>query len=230
MFRFKEFSVRHDSCGMKVGTDAVLLGAWVNTAGAKKILDIGTGCGVIALMLAQRTDLEVAIDAVEIEAQDATQAAQNISESPWPTKIAVHQKAIQEFEPGYKYDLIVSNPPFFNDSLLPPLQKRAQARHTQTLRYDELIFHSLRLLSPKGKLAVILPFREGKQFNSLSNQKGLFVNRQLSFSSRKEKPQERWLFEYSMSTEPIISEELVLYDSNGEKSTAYRTLTDDFYL
>src|SRR5690349_15209367 len=110
-FHFKQFSVRHDNATMKVGTDGVLLGAWADPGEAKYILDIGTGSGIIALMLAQRTNEDVIIDAVEVEATDAAQAAENISNSPWPAKVLVHHTAIQNFNSERKYDLIVSNPP-----------------------------------------------------------------------------------------------------------------------
>ncbi len=230
VFRFKQFSVRHDKCAMKVGTDAVLLGAWVNVVGAKRILDIGTGCGVIALMLAQRTNEEATIDAVEIGQEDAKQAAENVFHSPWPKKISVHQKAIQEFHSKHQFDLIVSNPPYFVDSLLPPSRQRVSARHARNLSYDELILHSIRLLNQKGKLAVILPVEEGNRFKSIANEKGFQVVRQLAFYSRKEKPQERWLMEFSFEEQHVKSEILTLYNSNHEWSDGYRKLTSEFYL
>ncbi len=230
VFRFKQFSVGHDRCSMKVGTDAVLLGSWANINNAKRILDIGTGCGVIALMLAQRTTEEVTIDAVEIEQEDARQATENVSQSPWAKKVSVHQKAIQEFHSKRQYDLIVSNPPFFIDSLLPPSRQRAHARHTKRLSYEELILHSIRLLNPNGKLAVIFPVEEGNRFKSIANKKGLHVIRQLAFHSRKDKPQERWLMEFSFEEQHVKSELLTLYNSNHEWSDGYRKLTSEFYL
>src|SRR4051812_9922250 len=111
-FQFKQFKVNDDRCAMKVGTDGVLLGAWVNVTGAKTILDIGTGSGLIALILAQRTKAETIIDAVEIGEDDSQQANENVSNSPWPGKIEICQAAIQDFKSNHLYDLIVSNPPF----------------------------------------------------------------------------------------------------------------------
>jgi len=178
---------------MKVGTDAVLLGSWVNVEGAKRILDVGTGSGIIALMLAQRTDEDVKIDAIEIEKNDAAQASENILSSPWPDKISVRHTSVQEFHTDLRYDLIVSNPPYFINSLLPPSQERTTARHANDLSFDELISHSLRLLKPEGRLAVILPFAEGNIFKSLARQNQLHLIRETAFHSRKEKPQERWL-------------------------------------
>ena len=112
-FRFKQFTVHDDQCQMKVGTDAVLLGAWVDTTNARSILDIGTGSGLIALMLAQRTLSGTFIDAVEPSARDADQARSNVSSSPWQNRMKIHQCTIQDFRPSHSYDLVVSNTPFF---------------------------------------------------------------------------------------------------------------------
>ncbi len=230
IFHFKKFSVHHDRCAMKVGTDAVLLGAWVNVSDSRKILDVGTGSGVIALMLAQRTGEGPIIDAVELEEVDAAQAKENVSQSAWPEKISVHQSRLQEFTPGRQYDLIISNPPYFVKSLLPPSQERTKARHANDLTFEELIFHSLRLLSAKGRLAVILPFSEGNIFKSLAKAHHLYVIRETAFHSRKEKQQERWLLEFSRVDGPLISDRLILYDDNGDKTKEYINLTKDFYL
>lgn len=218
---------------MKVGTDAVLLGAWVNLKGVKRILDVGTGCGIIALMLAQRTDEwvnDVHIEGIEIDEQSAQQAEENLLETRWCNRVLFHNYSLQNFRSGYKYDLIVSNPPYFNNSQLPPKAYRAKARHTDSLSYKELLHHSIRLLKTKGRLAVILPFEEGKLFVSLAKEIGLYVNRQLAFYSRKEKPQERWLFEFSFQTKEVIEEALVLHDKGESWSDEYKELTREFYL
>src|SRR6187551_2766436 len=146
---------------MKVGTDAVLLGAWTNVNDVNRILDIGAGSGVIALMLAQRSGNLVHIDAVEIEKEDAMQARENIQRSPWPECISVHEIPIQKFSPEIKYDLIVSNPPYFNNSFQPPDKKRLHTRHTISLDFTELLSSVARLLQPGGRFNVILPFTEG---------------------------------------------------------------------
>lgn len=229
-FQFKKFVIHHDRCSMKVGTDAVLLGSWVYVNNAKIILDIGTGSGVIALMLAQRTDDHVQIDAIEIEKEDASQAKENVLISPWPGKVSVFNKSIQELETTIKYDLIVSNPPYFINSLLPPSQHRARTRHAEQLTFDELIMHSIRLLNPTGTLAVILPVREGNDFKQIALKDGLHVKRQLAFYSRKEKPQERWLFEFGFESSETKNEKLFLYETENMKSSDYINLTKDFYL
>ena len=130
-FRFKQFAVEQDDVAMKVGTDGVLLGAWADCNGAKRILDIGTGTGVIALMLAQR-NAEAEVQAVEIDETATRRARSNFDLSPWAERLTVENCAVQEFAPAEKFDLIVSNPPYFVDSLLPPDAKRSTARHTTT--------------------------------------------------------------------------------------------------
>jgi tRNA1Val (adenine37-N6)-methyltransferase len=229
-FHFKQFSVRHDRSTMKVGTDGVLLGAWVRVDDYKKILDIGTGSGVIALMLAQRTSADVYIDAVEVEEEDAKQAKENVDQSPWPQRIVVHHQAIQHFHPAAKYNLIVSNPPYFNNSQKPPNEKRGQARHTTTLSYANLLKQVVLLLEDQGKLAMILPFTEGLEFITLARTHGLHCIRKTAFRTRKEKPIERWLLEFSTSNNGLIEDEILLYHDGLNWSDDYIRLTRDFYL
>lgn len=229
-FRFKQFSVEDNRCAMKVGTDAVLLGAWVAVNHSLRILDIGTGCGVIALQIAQRTESNVHIDAVEIEMIDAGQAQENIVQSPWPQKIFVYSKPIQFFVPDYSYDLIVTNPPYFVNSLQPPTPSRAQARHTSTLSFPDLIQNSARLLKPDGRLALILPTAEGNIFKELAHQQSLYLIRETAVYTTPHKPQERWLLEFSRSNKKIASDKIVLFNSSGKKTPAYENLTAGFYL
>jgi tRNA1Val (adenine37-N6)-methyltransferase len=230
VFRFKQFSIEDSNCAMKVGTDAVLLGAWANVKGVKRILDVGTGCGIIALMLAQRTEEDVNIEGIEIEEQSAIQAQENLEKTLWYNRILFHNYSLQTFRSAYKYDLIVSNPPYFNNSQLPPTNQRARARHTDTLSYEELIVHSKKFLKSKGKLAVVLPYEEGKEFLSLASLHQLFCIRQLAFYSRKGKPQERWLFEFSTEPLTLKTEMLVLHGAGESWSEDYKKLTRDFYL
>jgi tRNA1Val (adenine37-N6)-methyltransferase len=229
-FRFKQFSVRHDRCAQKVGTDAVLLGAWATTTGAKTILDIGTGSGVIALMLAQRTEQNVIIDAVELHRPDFLQASENILNSRWSSRMKVYPAPIQEFVSPVKYDLIVSNPPFFANGLAPPSDSRKQARHTMFLTYSDLLVAVKRLISTTGRFSVIFPTAEGQQFKLMAAESGLFCSRELAFFSRREKPQERWLMEFDGRSGVKISETLVLYTQEDKWSEEYKKLTHDFYL
>jgi tRNA1Val (adenine37-N6)-methyltransferase len=217
---------------MKVGTDAVLLGAWVNIHHAQTLLDIGTGSGVIALMLAQRTAHQPVawIDAVELEAADAAQARDNAAQAPWTSRIHVHHTAIQQFQPAKTYELIVTNPPFFNNSLMPPGTRRGQTRHTTTLDHQSLVREVIRLLSPRGTFNVILPVVEGNLFIALAHQAGLHTTRQYAFRTRQEKPVERWLLEFAKLPAPIEEGEILLYGRGYEWTDPYRKLTEAFYL
>ncbi len=215
---------------MKVGTDAVLLGAWVNVQGVNNILEVGAGSGVISLMLAQRTSANTKIEAIEIEKEDAQQAKENVIRSPWPEKIKIYPQSFQSFQSDTKFDLVVSNPPFFINSQLPPSDKRSQARHTDSLSYRELITKAMTLLSPSGRLAVVLPFEEGKLFQSLVHKNNLHLTRQLSFYSRQGKPQERWLFEFAFEPTAITTQNLILHAKGEDWSDDYKMLLKDFYL
>jgi len=230
-FRFKQFTIHHDKATMKVGTDGVLLGAWVNVQDKLKLLDIGTGSGVIALMLAQRTSANAHIDAVEIEKLAADQAVENVKQSPWPEKVEVHHAPFQNFTPGKTYDCIVSNPPYFNNSQKPPDDKRIQTRHTTTLRFDELIITAKQLLTPAGTLNVILPHTEGLAFIQLAASHQLFCSRKWSFRTREGKPIERWLLEFTRFPQAVIDQgEILLYSSGEQWSDTYTEITRDFYL
>lgn len=229
-FHFKQFSIKQERSTHKVGTDAVLLGSWVKVTTAQRLLDIGTGTGVIALMLAQRTSAEIIIDAVEIEKDDAEQAKENVSQSPWPKKIQIHHSSIQNFSSPDKYDLIVTNPPYFENSWLPPEKKRSQARHTHHLSFDELLESAKRLLKDDGRLALILPHQEAVDFIQRAHFVQLYCMRQMTFRSRINKPVERLLLELGPIPGQLIKEEMILHEESNGWSEAYRLLTNDFYL
>ena len=229
-FTFKQFVIRDDRCAMKVGTDAVLLGAWASTAGAETILDIGTGSGILALMLAQRTPSNTRVDAVEIAQPDFIQTTVNARNSPWPEKINMHHVDIQSYRTNTAYDLIVCNPPYFINSLVPPTLSRERARHAGSLSSRELLAAVKGHLSKAGTFSIILPTVEGIQFQSAAKEFELYPSRRLAFYSRKQKPQERWLMEFSFEERNYVTETLVLYGSGNEWSEEYKLLTRDFYL
>ncbi|MBX7126787.1 MAG: methyltransferase [Cyclobacteriaceae bacterium] len=228
-FRFQQFAVGHDRCSMKVGTDAVLLGCWASTAGCLRVLDIGTGSGVIALMIAQRTGGNVFIDAIDIQLQDLRQAAENFAASPWSGRMNAIHSSLQEFSPSHRYDLIVSNPPFFNKSLRAPDAGRTVARHSDDLPHDSLLSWAREHLSDTGRLAIVIPPLEGGRWKESATGAGLHLCRQCEIRSGIGRPVERWLLEWSMqSTAPAYSS-LHLYD-NGQFSKEYASWTSEFYL
>jgi tRNA1Val (adenine37-N6)-methyltransferase len=216
---------------MKVGTDGVLLGAWTDVKEAKNILDVGTGTGLIALMIAQRTQSDTIIDAVEINDEAIMDARENFEQSPWKEKLRLYHTSVQEFMPNNKYDLIISNPPYFTKSFRSPNPKRHLARHTDSLTFNDLLYTAQRLLRPQGRLSIVLPYSEGIHFHSLSAQFSLHCIRQWSFRTRENKPIERWLLEFSSTPAPSSSDEILLYQSTGEQwSEQYKNLTRNFYL
>lgn len=229
-FRFKQFIIRHDRSTMKVGTDGVLLGAWADVAEARTMLDIGTGTGVIAIMLAQRSLREATIDAVELDKHAFEQALENVRQSPWPEKVSAHHSSIQNFHTEKNYDIIISNPPYFQNSQKPPDPKRSITRHTDSLPFLELIIAVNRLLATHGKFNIILPFQEGLSFIDLAHDHGLYCTRQWSFRTRKGKPIERWLLEFCQTADQKDENEIVLYHTGDIWTDEYIHLTKCFYL
>ncbi len=215
---------------MKVGTDAVLLGAWTAIGAAGTILDIGSGSGIIALMLAQRSPEDTKIDAVELQPDDARQAFENIQASPWPGKVNVINSSIQDYQPARQYDLVVCNPPFFSNSLLPATEERTRVRHQRTLSQDDLVAATLRLVMPQGRLGVIMPPVEGETFVQKAEAGGLHLYRITRFYTRTGKRQERSLMEFGFGGTPAKEDSLVLYGAGGQWTEDYRRLTRDFYL
>ena len=237
-FRFKQFTVRHDKCAMKVGTDGVLLGAWAPIAvsiqhSAFSILDVGTGSGLIALMLAQRCP-EAPIDAIDIDEAAVEQARENAQISNFKFQISNFVSRLQDWKPQTKYDLIVSNPPYFQNSLKNPDKGRELARHTDTLSYAELIHHSVRLLNENGQLALILPAEAETEIRALAQSVGLHLTRATRVYSKENKPPKRVLLAFSILPGQTcispIEDTLVLEDEKGGRSAAYSELCREFYL
>jgi len=231
-FAFKQFKINQEKCAMKVGTDAVLLGAWVNTANAKHILDIGTGTGIIALMLAQKSGAK--IDAIDIDQNAFIQATENVNNCDWKSRITVHNISLQNFaeqEHEYKFDLIVSNPPYFVDSSKAMEESRTNARHTDQLRYDELLNGVLKLLSPAGKFYVILPTKESELFKELALENKLYLTKLTRVITRYDKPEKRWLMRFEF-TQRSFSESSITIEKDERHSYTdeYKELTKDYYL
>ncbi len=228
VFHFKQFTVHQDRCAMKVGTDGVLIGAWSEVPSEGKILDIGTGTGLIALMLAQRS--AAFIDAIDIDAGAFGQALDNVQLSPWSDRIRVIHAALHTYRPVFRYDLIVSNPPYFIDSVAASDEARTLARSaTASLRYEDLIQGVVRLLKDSGRFCVILPFKEGQLFRDKAEQNGLFCNKQCYVKTGREKPYKRVMMEFSRREALSVEDELVIHYDAREFTPAYKLLTADFY-
>ncbi len=222
--------VRQEGAAMKVGTDGVLLGAWVNIENTQSILDVGSGTGLIALMLAQRSN--ATIHAVEIDESSHKQATENVNKSPWSNRVCLVNKSFQSFafEGDTKYDLIVSNPPYFVNSLKPPELNRSFARHAEQLPHADLLEGILKVMKPSGRFCGIFPYVEGNVFVASAATKGLFCVRKLNITSKPKGTVKRILVEFSFNREPIDETTLSIYSNDGEYTDEYKQLTKDFYL
>ena len=223
---------------MKVGTDGVLLGAWAPISKFKiqdsklRILDVGTGSGLVALMLAQRCP-EAQIDAIDIDEAAAIQAKENFENSPWGPCMHAHRASLQEWNGG-PYGLIVSNPPYFRNSLKNPDKGRELARHTDSLNYEELIKYSAKLLTEHGQLALILPAEAETEVCTLADTEGLCLTHVTRVYSKESKPARRVLMAFSRNTGITgyrnAEDILVLEDEKGGRSLPYQELCKEFYL
>jgi tRNA1Val (adenine37-N6)-methyltransferase len=228
-FQFKQFSIVQKNSAMKVGTDGVLLGAWSPLTNGK-VLDIGTGTGLIALMLAQRNS-ESSVDAIEIDKRAYNEAQLNFNNSPWSERIYAHCCPIQQFTPEYQYDLIVSNPPFFRDSTKAPNLTRSNVRHTDLLDYAALSNAVLRLLKPDGTFSLILPTIEAEAFITLCQEKGLYLFNKISVKPTPSKAPKRTLMSFCFNQQTVQNEELIIETERRHQYTKdYISLTQDFYL
>lgn len=229
MFRFKQFSVEHRRSSVKVGTDGVLIGAWCDVSGVTTALDVGTGCGLIALMLAQRSSVAV-IDAVDIDHDSIEESKENFKSSPWGDRLHCHECDFTKFDCGKKYDLIVSNPPFFVNGILAPNQSRRNARHTVTLTYEKLLSHAAELLEDDGKIAIISPVDVREEILDVCQDNKLFVSSITEVISVARKEPVRLLWQISKKMCETVISELVIETSPGVYSEAYKALCQGFYL
>jgi len=230
-FKFKQFTIHQDKCAMKVGTDGVLLGAWTDCENATSVLDIGTGTALISLMIAQRSTAN--IDAVEIDDEACRQATENIGKSPWKDRVEVFNQSFQDFTKSTekKYDLIVSNPPYFQNSLFTPDKKRTNARHNSNLKLEDLIQGSVKLLSENGALSIILPYLEGNMFILKASEMGLYCIRQTNVLPKPNREPKRLLLEFMKTKKPLVEQEIIIeLGKRHEYSDAYKNLTKIFYL
>lgn len=232
-FRFKQFTLVQSRSAMKVGTDGVILGAWFDTGGPRaRILDVGCGTGLIALMAAQRNPSAM-IDAIDIDCGSIADTRENIRCSAWPERIHSFCISFQDFSDstGVLYDRIVSNPPFFMDSLKSPFPERTAARHTDTLTFIELIEGALRRLAPMGILSVILPPAEMEVLVGAAVARGLFPRKVLEIYPVEGRPVKRLAMEFSPGPGSCVTQNLTLEEGERHCYTEeYKNLTKDFYL
>ena len=217
---------------MKVGTDAVLLGAWVQLRDSRFALDIGTGTGLIAMMIAQRNK-DLKVRAIDIHEPSVCEALYNFSRSPFWNRLEALETSVQDYAilMKKKYDLIISNPPFFLEGTRSKSLKRDQARHTQSLSFDSLLLSVKRLLSEKGTFALILPEREGSLFLELAIAEGLYCTRYCEVRSLMDKPVERLLMEFGRTKKSTKKESLVINKDTGRNNWTddYQALTRAFH-
>jgi tRNA1Val (adenine37-N6)-methyltransferase len=228
-FEFKQFRIEQQRSAMKVGTDGVLLGAWAPVKNGQRILDAGTGTGLIALMLAQRSDS--IIDAVEIDAQACLEAQFNFKKSDWSTRLNVFNADFHLFseQGGNSYDLIVSNPPFFINSLKSNNKALAVARHNDRLSFGQLISGAWKLLRVGGRLCVIIPYGNCMEFRETARLAGFYLCQQTTVFPQTGKVPKRVLLEFSNDPCYPTEDEIAILDEHGVYTENYKILTAPYY-
>lgn len=228
-FQFKQFTIWHDKCAMKVGTDGVLLGAWTKVDNAKNVLDIGTGTGLVSLMIAQRCDAN--ITAIEIDKKTAEQAISNVHLSSWKERIKVANIDFKDYRSSQKFDVIVSNPPYFSDSLLPPDSQRSIARHTSELTYNELFKGVSELLTKEGEFCVVIPSEVAEQIKRIARDNGMHEVRQTDVHPKPESNPKRCLLSFSLTNKgECVHDSLTIELARHQYSEEYIELTKAYYL
>ena len=230
-FRFKQFSVADDECSMKVGTDSVLLGAWAQLPSTGNVLDVGTGCGLLALMIAQRSN--AFITAIDIDQPSIKQAQENFTVSPWTSRLNASVNNFQDFASSVPdiFDLIITNPPYFVNSLKAPHVPRSNARHNHGLPFVELAALSFQFLHEDGRLCPILPVNEAELLTEIALSCGFYLIRQLSVTPVANKQPNRLLMEFSkITTDKVVVESLTIRNEDGSYTSAYKSMTSAFYL
>jgi tRNA1Val (adenine37-N6)-methyltransferase len=230
-FVFKQFEIKQDKCAMKVGTDAVLLGAWADATQAKRVLDIGTGTGILALMIAQKSEAQIC--AIDIDIDSYQQAIENIHYTLWKDRIQIFHSSIQEFSKtiNEQFDLIITNPPYFTDAYKAKEISRNNARHTDELPFEILIECVCKLLQPQGVFYIILPFAEAQIFKNMAKQNNLCLVQSMRIKTKADKEPKRLLMKYSF--EQKIQEETEIVIENDDRhhyTKEYIELTKDYYL
>ncbi len=229
-FSFQQFTIHHDRCAMKVGTDGVLLGAWANLSGAKNILDVGCGSGLIALMAAQRTP-DARVWGIDVDAPSVEQAVKNVAASPFAARVNLSTQDVCTYVFPKPFDHILCNPPYYTEDTLPPEEARMRARHTAGLSLETLLTHVSRLLTPEGFFSLILPTGTSEGFITHALSQGWYVVRMCQVCTVARKPPKRTLLTLSRTAlPPSPPEQLVLQDASGKRTAEYSALCAGFYL
>ncbi|MBJ7427642.1 MAG: methyltransferase [Bacteroidia bacterium] len=230
-FQFKQFLIEQENCAMKVGTDSVLLAALTAANNIKNALDIGTGTGILTLMLAQKNST-LEFDAIEIDELAFLQASNNFSKSKFSTQIKPHLVALQQFVANKQYDLIITNPPYFiskSNYSIADLQ-RAKARHDNDLTFEELIDCVKKMMNTNGVFKLILPVHEAIIFRKLALQKGLFCSESILIKPKTSKPSNRVIMSFITQNITETESEFIIYNEDNTQTEAYKNLTSDYYL
>ncbi len=227
-FKFKKFTIWHDKCAMKVGTDGVLLGAWVNLDNARTVLDIGAGTGLVSLMIAQRCMADIV--AVEIDDSAAKQCVENIYKSPWQNRIIVKNDDFINCHFNEKFDIIVSNPPYFIDSLASPTCTRNMARHNDSLNFADMFAKVSNLLESNGEFSIIIPNDIVDRVEHIAAKYKLFAAKRLLVYPTLNSKVKRQIISFRFSTNDCESEELVLEIARHKYTREYINLTSFFYI
>lgn len=226
-FQFKQFYIRHDNCAMKVNTDGILLGSLVPIQQASHILDLGTGTGLVAIMLAQRSQPNCQITALELEPNAYQQAVENAKKSAWSDRLVIKQGDVLTTKFDNTFDLIVSNPPYFQHSLASRNQARDLARNATQSHLDWLL-QAKKWLSPTGKICFILPFEAGERL--INQDHGLFCTHQWIIYSKPNQPAKRMIVIFSLQAGECLTQSLTIYTAENRYTEGFKQLTQDFYL
>jgi len=232
IFRFKKFAINHGNSSMRVGTDAVILGAWAKTEESETILDIGTGCGIIALMMAQKSQ-NSQITAIDIHTESIVEARSNFENSDWSNQLFANQISLSELAKHLeiKFSLVICNPPFFIDSTPAPVKSRHNARHANTLLPEDFFKDASQILTEKGKIFIIIPALGSERWLNAATNFKLFPARITSVHAYSGKVKERLLLEFTFqNSNPVANEFYIREGKNLGYTESYKELTKDFYL
>lgn len=228
-FSFRMFTISQTQSAMKVGTDSVLLAAWINVPKPYNILDIGAGTGILSLLMAQRYE-EAQITALEISSEAIKDVQENVKNSPWKNRVQIIEGDFCQFKSELKFDLIICNPPYFENSLHSPLMLRNKARHSDAMPFPVLVSGVQKILSEKGVFAIIIPFENAELIRHLAFEQELYTYRQTVIYTKENTPPKRIMLQFTSELQLCHTNTLTIYTSNGTYAPEYRELVGKYYL